>query len=582
MSKIYTSVITRRAPRPRSKRLRDSGIGSASGAVVVMGASAAAASSPALEGDGHTHANKPALDQIRTDADGYQYLVQLREVETGAGDVDVVEVTEKVKSGYADEARSLTDDSPVWDAVLRKDRDERTDYALSAKSLSADEGITAGGDVSGKNVMAEEDVIAAGAVSGHTVDADEDITAGGDVTACGKVQTEEGLYVGDFRAGMLDGTGAAVYKDALGNTVIEADVMNVRKKATFAELEVRKFTFTSGDTAYTSAGCKVLHVRRQPSGDYRCYWLAEDEGVYTSNDWHVGDQAMARTSNIVGKVTRNAQNRYYWRLVVGVGDETLEDGRLYHYIDLSDTLGLVTLTVDGVDHVCVGCDTSVANDAPQDGDAIVQLGSQTDEARQYAYIVYVSDGRRVDYDGINEYDLSSHIVEIHSREVNYIRAGRLEVINEIGVTTPLVTMRGAWYEGAVSYHYDSWSDGNATWLCIIGKGQSTTERPNEESGLWIRQTFGEVPLLLSITTDEGGNILRNGFGAITLRAVATRGGVDVTAEYPATAFSWTRQSGHADYDTAWNARHERIGPTCVVNAEDVWKKAVFDCILNIG
>jgi hypothetical protein len=293
----------------------------------------------------------------------------------------------------------------------------------------------------------------------------------------------------DFYAGLLDGRGFGVYKDDLGNTVGEIDKLNVRKKAVFAKLEVREFAFTSGDVGYTSAGCRIERVTRLASGDYRCYWLAEQDGVKIENAWHVGDQAMARTVNIISRETSMAANRYYWRLVVGNGEEMI-DGKMYHYVDLSDTRGTLTLTTDGQEHTCVGYDTSVENDAPQAEDSIVQMGSQTDEDRQYAYVVYVSEGKRVDYDGINDYDLDSHIVEIHSREVNYMRSERFELVTGGNIHVPLVTERGAWTEGTTAYHYDHFSYNNATWLCIVGKGQSTTEAPNEESGVWIKETYG--------------------------------------------------------------------------------------------
>ena len=69
MQKHYTAVTTNRTPRPRSKRLREQGIGSAN-STVVLNAEIGGSSVPS--GDGHTHANKSALDQISTDANGYE------------------------------------------------------------------------------------------------------------------------------------------------------------------------------------------------------------------------------------------------------------------------------------------------------------------------------------------------------------------------------------------------------------------------------------------------------------------------------------------------------------------------------
>lgn len=386
----------------------------------------------------------------------------------------------------------------------------------------------------------------------------------------------------DFYAGLLDGRGFGVYKDDLGNTVGEIDKLIVRMKAIFAQLEVREFAFTSGDVGYTSAGCRIERVTRLASGDYRCYWIAEQDGVKIENAWHVGDQAMARTVNIISRETSMAANRYYWRLVVGKGEELI-DGKMYHYVDLSDTRGTLTLTTDGQEHTCVGYDTSVENDAPQAEDSIVQMGSQTDEDRQYAYVVYVSEGKRVDYDGINDYDLDSHIVEIHSREVNYMRSERFELVTGGNIHVPLVTERGAWTEGTTAYHYDHFSYSNATWLCIVGKGQSTTEAPNEESGVWIKETYGMkgeelTRLLLGLTS--GDYFWREGQETIaTIVAEVVRG--DTTLTVHPSQIVWSREStATGTEDADWAARHPNIDNTLTVTEADmVGDVTTFVCTL---
>ena len=115
MDKKYTSVTTNRTPRPRSKRLREQGIGSTN-STVVLNAETGGSSTPS--GDGHTHANKEALDQISTDSNGYEYLTRLVETTvtdetTGEETTQYERVTEKVKAGYADMAHDLDPDSPV-------------------------------------------------------------------------------------------------------------------------------------------------------------------------------------------------------------------------------------------------------------------------------------------------------------------------------------------------------------------------------------------------------------------------------------------------------------------------------------
>lgn len=408
----------------------------------------------------------------------------------------------------------------------------------------------------------------------------------GEGNAILKTVIAESFKSTDFKESgtLLDGKGFGMYTDATGATHLAVDIIEARKKATFAQLEVKEFSFTSGDTGYTSAGAKIDYVRKTDNNCYRCYFLAENDDARISNDFHVGDQAMARTGNIISKTTQMAQNRYYWRLVVGV-DSTpvqLEDGKTYHYIDLSDVKGSLTLHIGGKDYLCVGYDTSAPNDEPKAGDSVVQLGSQTDPNRRYAYIIYVSTGKRVTYSGINDYDLDSHIIELRSAEKNFILSDYFQVLSSSGTgkSSPLVCNRGEWpKEGAVSGHYDRWVHNNATWLCIVGKGKTTTSEPKDGSPEWLKETYGESSTELKIFTDRG-NIIRNGQGSVVLTAVVTRGDKEITDTFPVAAFSWTRNSGNEAYDTEWNNRHIGVGKTITVNASDIFKRAVFECILD--
>ncbi len=123
MNKHYTSVTTNRTPRPRSKRLREQGIGSTNSTVVLNAETGGSGSTPS--GDGHTHANKSALDQISTDSNGYEYLTRLVETtvtdeNTGEETTQYERVTEKVKAGYADMAHDLDPDSPVRQQFLSR------------------------------------------------------------------------------------------------------------------------------------------------------------------------------------------------------------------------------------------------------------------------------------------------------------------------------------------------------------------------------------------------------------------------------------------------------------------------------
>lgn len=169
-----------------------------------------------------------------------------------------------------------------------------------------------------------------------------------------------------------EGNGYALYEDENGIGTLEVDNLKVRKKMTAQELEVRKKTYTTGNLSIGKAGNTIFAVRsygadgsaisdkvfsvggiviavrknsvqvlgRKTEGGspafYRCYFLRTDGELAVTSCWEIGDQAKCQTHNLAEGKTSKAANRYYWRLVVGKGTETLEDGREYHYVDLSN------------------------------------------------------------------------------------------------------------------------------------------------------------------------------------------------------------------------------------------------------
>lgn len=419
----------------------------------------------------------------------------------------------------------------------------------------------------------------------------------------------------DFHSGLLDGAGFGIYKDEYGKSVAEVDKLNVRQKATFSELEYRRLAFTTGDVGFTSASAHIsdvipidntgvpivkstiyfqsankqvlvnnalLSYSTAPNGKivtaYRCYFLADDGDRRTSNDWRIGDQAMCKTSNLVSRTAGGSANRYYWRLVVNKGEETI-NGKLYHFVDLSDIRGTLELTINGTQYTCVGYDTKAENDIPKAEDDIIQLGSQTDTDRQYAHIIYVSEGKRVDYAGINDYNLASHIVSEFSPKGTTVRSDKFTVISGagMGVSAPIVCDRGQWVSGTTAGHYDRFSYDGSLWLCNVGVGQTTIEAPSETSTKWIKQVSEGDSYSLEVTIESGS--IHNSQGSVVLLATYRKGNVDISDTIPNTAWSWTRTSGQTT-DTAWNNAHKKVGRRITVTAAEVLTMAYFDCIIE--
>lgn len=135
--------------------------------------------------------------------------------------------------------------------------------------------------------------------------------------------------------------GFNLYMGKDGKSHLYIDYLTTRTKFFAAGAEIRKVSYSGGTTLFSNAGStimKVAHVLDDAgvTVGYKCYAAADDGTTRTANWWHVGMMALCQTFNVKAGETENLQNRYYWRLVVGTGQETLEDGKLYDYVILSN------------------------------------------------------------------------------------------------------------------------------------------------------------------------------------------------------------------------------------------------------
>ena len=126
-----------------------------------------------------------------------------------------------------------------------------------------------------------------------------------------------------------------------GKSHLYVDYLTTRTKFFAASAEVRKVSYSCGTTLFSNAGStimKVAHVLDDAGVGigYKCYAAADDGTTRTANWWHVGMMALCQTFNVKAGESENLANIYYWRLVVGTGQETLEDGKLYDYVILSN------------------------------------------------------------------------------------------------------------------------------------------------------------------------------------------------------------------------------------------------------
>lgn len=189
-----------------------------------------------------------------------------------------------------------------------------------------------------------------------------------------------GATFGNFNEGPL-GTGACVKIDpATGKSYVEVDELFVRMKAYFQELVIEKLSHVGGNVILSPARMQCIKVE-EFLDFYRCFFLATDGEKTIDNEFAVDDQVTIRQFNVKPDIHQNVSNRYYWRLVVGIGDD---------YIDLSK----------------VDCDAG--SDMPLPGDDICQLGNRSDKSRQNAIILssFGSGSPCIQhYKGINSFSL---------------------------------------------------------------------------------------------------------------------------------------------------------------------------------
>lgn len=196
--------------------------------------------------------------------------------------------------------------------------------------------------------------------------------------------------------------GFDLYMGKDGKSHLYVDYLTTRTKFFAASAEVRKVSYSGGTTLFSNAGStimKVAHVLDDAgvTVGYKCYAAADDGTTRTANWWHVGMMALCQTFNVKAGVTEGLQNRYYWRLVVGVGQETLEDGKLYDYVILSNKRTFMgsEACVPVTSQKVIGAD----GNALVFGDVMIQV-TTTGEKQSLAAVFEEQEGKTAD-DGNN-------------------------------------------------------------------------------------------------------------------------------------------------------------------------------------
>ncbi len=227
---------------------------------------------------------------------------------------------------------------------------------------------------------------------------DGDITNKGDINNLGKITTDQIQAVSGYIQTLL----------GVDWTV---ENLTVTKAAHFFKLIIDEIKATQGAVIVTPANAKIDKVTNS-GNNYICYFRTTDpttkKEIY--NNFEVNDQVVCQTFNAATGTSYNVSNKYYWMLCTETGTTTVADIP-YHYIKLT-----------------AADKDSKSNGVPAAGDEIVLLGNRNDASRQNAIVISAYNSQFLDaglkapsivqYSGINNYNLSSHRLNIISNGLN--------------------------------------------------------------------------------------------------------------------------------------------------------------------
>lgn len=140
---------------------------------------------------------------------------------------------------------------------------------------------------------------------------------------------------------IIGAQGFDLYMGDDGKSHLFVDYLTARTRMFASSVEIRKVSYSGGTTIFSNAGSQIAKVSyiydaaKEKVIAYKCYAVADDGTTKTMNWWHVGMMALCQTFNVKAGESEKLANRYYWRMVVGVGQEKL-DGKLYDYVILSN------------------------------------------------------------------------------------------------------------------------------------------------------------------------------------------------------------------------------------------------------
>jgi hypothetical protein len=373
---------------------------------------------------------------------------------------------------------------PTYDITLREDKEVGTIQKMQQQISSLQNGN--GGTGAGLTTTQVKNQVATEG-SKHFISKINDDTAKGTITWEKIQKLLSGLLVGNSNSE----NGGSWTPDGEGRSHLITDYLEVRMKAIFEELVVKKTSTIGGKEIISPAGGVVAHkvevvtvtYNNVSQKAYRCYFLAEQEGDSVDNDFAIGDQVRSESFNVRKGTYHKVGNHFYWRLAIGRDEDPVElEGKKYHYIDLSDA------------------DCATASDVPAKGDVLNQCGNRTDVERQNCLIFSAVDTYSPSiglYHGINSYSFANK--EYVEYGVNkQTNKAFFNVYGDMYVGDRPTKENG--YEGSSYVKYDSATNQ----VVIKGKLSAKSTVDGKELSQYIKENSAK-----GLTEEQVNNLIKN-------------------------------------------------------------------------
>lgn len=373
---------------------------------------------------------------------------------------------------------------PTYDITLREDKEVGTIQKIQQQISSLQNGN--GGTGAGLTTTQVKNQVATEG-SKHFISKINDDTAKGTITWEKVQKLLSGLLVGNFN----NENGGSWTPDTEGRSHLITDYLEVRMKAIFEELVIKKTSTIGGKEIISPAGGVVAHKVEEVTVTYnnvsqkayRCYFLAEQEGDAVDNDFAIGDQVRSESFNVRKGTYHKVGNHFYWRLVIGRDEDPVGlEGKKYHYIDLSDT------------------DCATASDVPAKGDVLSQCGNRTDVERQNCLIFSAVDTYSPSisiYHGINSYSFANR--EYVQYGVNkQTNKAFFNVYGDMYVGDRPTKENG--YEGSSYIKYDS----ATKQVSVKGKISAKSTVDGKELSQYIKENSAK-----GLTEEQVNNLIKN-------------------------------------------------------------------------